>query len=91
MPFAQLYITGCDVCLDPSVADNVRANLVAVAGSTYLLAAGDVRSLGPAPVAEGHGCLALYAPWDPERWPEVRAAVARGLRRGSPLGRPSPG
>lgn len=55
----QLYVDGCDVCLDPRTAHNVRANLAAVDGVAHLLRPGDTRSLGPAPVLDGRLCLAL--------------------------------
>ncbi len=60
----ELYVDGCDVCLDPVTAHNVRANLAAVAGRVWLLRPGDRASLGAAPVLDGRGCLALYAPWE---------------------------
>lgn len=59
MPQAQLYVDGCDISLDPATAENVRANLAAVGGRTYILRPGDVRSLGSAAVLDGRGCLAL--------------------------------
>lgn len=56
---ADLYVDGCDLSFDPATVDNVRANLASVGGRTYVLRPGDTRSLGPAPVLDGRGCLAL--------------------------------
>lgn len=60
---AILYVDGCDVCLDPVTAHNVRANLVVVAGRVWLLPPGARPAPGGTPVFAGGGCLALYAPW----------------------------
>lgn len=79
MPTVQLYVDGCDVCFDPARTENVRANLAAVGGRTYLLRPGDAASLGPAPVLDGRGCLALRAPGAWGAW--AATAVAAGLRR----------
>ena len=64
LPPPELYVDGCDVCLDPVTAHNVRANLAVVAGRVWVLRPGDGVSLGAAPVLDGLGCLALYAPWE---------------------------
>lgn len=57
-----LYVDGCDVCLDPETARNVRANLGCRDGRLWLLPPGEVRALGPGRVLDGRGCLALPAP-----------------------------
>jgi hypothetical protein len=69
----------------------VRANLVAAAGRTYILGPHDTTRLGPAPVLDGHGCLALYAPWGlcppAEILEELRELVAAGLAPAAAIGR----
>ncbi len=88
---AQLYVDGCDVCLDPETAHNVRANLVAAGGRTYILGPQDTTRLGPARVFDGHGCLALYAPWGlrppAEILEELREWMAAGLALAAAIGR----
>jgi len=90
MPAAQIYVDGCDVCLDPCTAHNVRANLVAVDGLTYLLPPGDTRSLGPAPVLDGRECLALPAGSD-RVLAELHRLVRHGRTPGQAIAQALPG
>lgn len=85
----QLYVDGCDVSFDPARAENVRANLAAVDGRTCVLRPGDTRSLGPAPVLDGRGCLALRAPRGPAQGliAALRQLAAEGLTPGQAISR----